>query len=178
MKTDIHEEYYSWMIGKIKNSLSNRYNNLLCKLDAIQFTCTRPLDDNRAMDGIDLRYRFGYEQDIPSRIIAYELDYRPCSVLEMMVALALRCEEFVMADNEKGDRTNVWFWEMIQSMGLIEYTDKHYSDGGVAKKVTHCLDREFDRNGHGWFFVIDHPYEDLVDVDIWTAAMWYLNTIE
>ena len=53
----------------------------------------------------NLRYRFGREIKLPSGIISSELDNYPCSVLEMLIALSIRCEETIMTDEEYGDRT-------------------------------------------------------------------------
>ena len=76
-----------------------------------------PMDGNRAEDGIDLRYRFGHEQHYSDAMVASFLDDRPCSVLEMMIALSIRCEEHIMDDPDVGNRTGQWFWSMIASLG-------------------------------------------------------------
>ena len=76
------------------------------------------MDADRAEDGINLRYRFGYENGYESAMIASYLDDRPCSVLEMMVALSMKMEEQIMDDPDIGDRTSVWFWKMIDNLGL------------------------------------------------------------
>lgn len=54
-------------------------------------------------------------------MIASYLDNRPCSVLEMIIALAIRLEEHIMDDPDIGNRTGQWFWDMIVSLGLGFY---------------------------------------------------------
>jgi len=54
-----------------------------------------PMDGNRAEDGIDLRYRFGYEKEYEGSTIASYLDNSPCSVLEMLIALAFRAKNIL-----------------------------------------------------------------------------------
>ncbi|WP_243133445.1 hypothetical protein [[Ruminococcus] torques] len=56
--------YFNWMCqlvfdGRYSKKLS--YRRLLKVLHKIEFTYSIPMDGNRAEDGIDLRYRFGYE---------------------------------------------------------------------------------------------------------------------
>ena len=66
------------------------YKKLLNRLSEIDFQFSIAMDANREADGLDLRYRFGNEKHIRNYVINRYLDDRPCSVLEMMVALANR----------------------------------------------------------------------------------------
>ena len=103
--------------GRYSKRLS--YRKLLRELHRIEFTYSIPMDGNRAEDGVDLRYRFGYENGYSSSMISVYLDNRMCSVLEMMIALAIRCEEHIMDDPDIGNRTGQWFWNMIVNLGLV-----------------------------------------------------------
>ena len=82
--------------------IRDRYKILLCQLHGIIFYNLIDMDADRAEDGINLRYRFGYENGYESAMIASCLDNRPCSVLEMMVALAIKIEEQIMDDPDNG----------------------------------------------------------------------------
>ena len=133
------------------------------------------MDSNRFEDGIALRYRFGVEKDINESIIATYLDTRPCSVLEMMCALALRCEEHIMSDPDEGNRTGVWFWGMIHSLGLDNMTNAHYDYAFVKRKIGNFLEHRYLRNGkYGLFTVEGSPY-DMRQIEIWEQLMLYLN---
>ncbi|MDR1541573.1 MAG: hypothetical protein LBU32_26995 [Clostridiales bacterium] len=79
---------------------------------------------NRAEDGIDLRYRFGYEHRYENPMIATYLDRRPSSVLEMPVALSMRCKESIMDDPDACDRTGRCLWNMIANLGLGSLNDR------------------------------------------------------
>ena len=46
-------------------------------------------------------------------MISAYLDNKTCSVLEMMIALAIRCEEHIMDDPDVGNRTGQWFWKDV-----------------------------------------------------------------
>ena len=100
----------------------------------------------------------------------------PCSVFEMMVALAQRCES-VMDDPKIGDRTGQWFWGMIASLGLNGMSDNHYDEKYVNDVVNRFLDREYEPNGKGGLFTIRNCEHDLRDVEIWYQLCWYLDTI-
>ena len=104
---ELNNEYFEWMCQLVCNERYSRrlsYQKLLRHLHNIDFQYMLPMDGNRAEDGIDLRYRFGYEKEYEGPMIASYLDNRPCSVLEMLIALAFRCEEHIMTDPDIGNR--------------------------------------------------------------------------
>ncbi len=172
---ELRQEYFEWMYD-IVCGRNQGYRRLLYFLFETEFTYTIPLDGNRYEDGIDLRYRFAYEHDVDQRFVATELDIYPCSVLEMMVALAIRCEEHIMSNTELGDRTGKWFWHMIDSLGLNKMTDDDYEDDYVEYVIERFLNREYEPNGEGGLFRFNNIEKDVRQAQIWNQAMWYLNT--
>jgi hypothetical protein len=135
------------------------------------------MDSNRYDDGTDLRFRFCYENDLDSSLISEYLDNRPCSVLEMLIALSVRIEEHIMYDQEIGDRTGQWFWGMIKNLGLGSMDDVHFDRRYAENVIWRFLNRGYDRNGKGGLFTIDNCKNDLRDVEIWYQACWYLDTV-
>ena len=111
------------------------YRRLMVFLYHTEFEYNIPMDGNRCADGISLRYRFGYEHGIGDPVIASCLDNNPCSVLEMMVALALRCEEHIMLIPENGLMSGRWFWSMITNLGLDEMYDSNYDENMVNSVI-------------------------------------------
>ena len=94
-KSELNNRYFNWMCQLVsvqQYSQGRSYVRLLRFLYKTDFYYTIPMDGNREADGIDLRYRFGYENSYKESMITTHLDNRPCSVLEMMIALAIRCE--------------------------------------------------------------------------------------
>lgn len=178
MARDINEEYFDWLCSLIKDSKPRRgvtYKRLISYLYDTEFTFIIPMDENRCVDGIDLRYRFGYENGIEGPVIASYLDRGPCSILEMMVALAFYCEEHIMVNPEKGLRSGRWFWKMIESLGLEDMTDRSYDPEYVNQVIWRFLDRQYDRDGKGGLvYIPDCPY-DLREMDIWYQMMTYLS---
>lgn len=178
-REEVLKRYFDWMCRLVCNREypKKSYNKLLNFLDSVEFTYIIDMDDNRATDGINLRYRYGYEENIDSRIIASYLDDHDCTVLEMMVALALRCEETIMYDPEYGDRTSEWFWVMIKNLGLDVMTNAYFDVDYSENVIDVFLNREYDANGRGGLFRINDVSKDLRDVEIWYQMCWYLNDL-
>lgn len=179
MRDKIINEYFEWMYdlvcnGRYSNDIS--YRKLLMYLHKTKFVYSILLDENRAADGEDLRRRFALRVYGNSNMRRY-LDDNPCSVLEMMVALAIRCEECIMDDTRYGDRTAQWFWGMIVNLGLGSMNDNRYDLRYVESMVTRFLNREYEPNGKGGLFTVRNCDRDLRDVEIWNQLSWYLNSI-
>lgn len=173
------DEYFDWLCHIVSRKNGGRilsYKKLLYHLFNTDFIYTIEMDGNRAEDGINLRYQFGQENEYDQRIIASCLDIMPCSVLEMMIALAIRQED-IMEDPKYGDRTSQWFWEMIDSLGLIFMDDSRFDTHHVDSIIQIFLNREYRKDGKGGLFTIKRCKYDLRHVDIWYQMNWYLNTI-
>ena len=176
---ELNNRYFEWMYDKvIRNALKQvkSYKKLFTYLHGVDFNYILDMDSNRAEDGVDLRYRFAYEQDIDPRLAATYLDNRPCSVLEMIIALAIRCEEDIADDPEIGDRTSNWFWDMMSSLGLQYFDDEWYDEKQIATIVDKFLYRKYARNGKGGLFCIPGIDKDMRSAEIWYQAMWYFDT--
>lgn len=170
--------YFEWMIrlvcdGKYSRGLS--WRKLFRLLHETEFIYILDLDGNRADDGAYLRYRFAYESGYDIKIVDDALDNRPCSVLEMMVALAQRCEEHITDDPDSGDRTGKWFFEMIESLGLLGMDDRHFDKIAAADILVRFMRREYRPDGRGSLFTISGGGHDMRTAEIWYQMMWYLN---
>lgn len=171
-QTGIINAYFDWMCKKIDvDGTKANFSRLLSHLHNTEFIFSIPRDANRAEDGLGLRYRFAYETGLPETQLE-----GPCSVLEMMVALVIRCEETIMDDPLVGDRTGQWFWGMIVNLGLGFMDNARFDVDFVNEVVTRFLYRRYEPNGRGGLFTIkDCPY-DLREVEIWYQLNWYLDT--
>lgn len=169
-RPDVRADYFEWLFNLVcKDRYSDRisFRKLLQYLHNVEFTYSIPKDSNRAADGVDLRYRFTSRQCL----------WGPCSVLEMMIALAIRCEEDTMNDPRYGDRTAQWFWGMINSMELGGMTDANFDEEYVANSVNRLLKRQYAPNGKGGLFTIRNCQYDLRNVEIWHQLCYYLDTL-
>lgn len=175
------KRYFEWLRdlmceGRYAEGIS--FDNLLAYLHSRPFRFTIPRDVNRAKDGEDLRRKFAIRvyPNHDHRPIMGEL-YGECSMLEMMVALSLRCEENIMDDPKLGNRSSQWFWGMIVSLGLGSMTDDSFDEDYVAGVVDRFIAREYEPNGEGGLFTIRNFKGDLRDVEIWYQLCWYLDSI-
>lgn len=169
--------YFDWIRDLVAdNSFSqSKYNKLFKRLHETEFIYILPLDGNRESDGEDLRYRFAYEKHIPYAEIGNAIDIRPASVLEVMVALAIRCEEAIMSDPRYGNRTSQWFWEMLVTLGLGSMDDIRYNESYVDMVLARFMAREYEPDGRGGLFRIEG--RDLRGEEIWTQMNWYIDRI-
>ena len=109
IRDKIQDEYFEWMcemVGANANCEGDySFNKLLRHLHQIEFTYTIPKDENRAKAGIGLRRRFSLHTN---QEIKDYLD-GPCSVLELIVSIAKKCEEDIMDNTDYGDRRHNGF---------------------------------------------------------------------
>ena len=174
-KEKLYTEYYNWLLDLVCGDRPERelYSQLLMRLHQHEFIWFMMMDENRASDGVNLRRRFatvmGYED-----VIGY-LD-EPCSVLEMMIGLAVRCEEWLMDNPHKGNRTAQWFWTMIRNMQLSRMTDAIFNLAYVDMCINRMLERQYEFDGsNGGLFVVNNPRRDMRDIEIWAQLAAYVN---
>lgn len=177
----IINEYFRWLseiVCEPRRPKHLSYEKLLTRLHSIEFKYIIPKDQNRAEDGIDLRYRFALTQGYESAVnrIMDILD-GPCSVLEMMIALALRCEENIMDDPNIGDRTGQWFWGMVVNLGLGSMTDNRFNGKIIDDAIARMIHREYEPDGRGGLFTVRQCDRDLRYVEIWHQLCWFLDSI-
>lgn len=176
-KDRIRDGYFEWLvrlIGEETQSSKVSYRRLLVQLHNTEFIYSIPRDRNRADDGIGLRRRFATAEGCTD-VLEYLDD--PCSVLEMMIGLSVRCEETIMDDPMIGDRTGQWFWNMITNLGLGGMYDSRFDRRFVEDILIRFLDREYEPNGRGGLFTINNCEYDLRTVEIWHQLLWYLDDI-
>ena len=178
MLNTISDEYFEWLFNLVCEQRYFRpiYRTLLKHLHDTEFTYLIPRDRNRAEDGENLRYRFALEKgyDVPTTLVDLGC---PCSVLEMMAALAIRCEEQLTDDPRYGNRMPQWFWKMIVNLGLGPMTNEMYDRAYVDLVLRRFLDRKYEPDGEGGLFHIRDARFDLRNVEIWYQLCWYLDTI-
>lgn len=173
----IRADYFTWMYNMVCTVTEMTYYDLFGYLNSVEFVPLLSMDANRADDGLGLRYKFGRERGISREDIADAFYGVPCSVLEMMVALANRCEETIMKNPEYGDRTSVWFWTMINTLGLSDMYDGNFQ----ALKASHIMyifmNRLYDKDGSGGLFKIDSNTKDMRETEIWYQMYYYLDEL-
>lgn len=175
---DILNHYFEWLCNSVCGDRilgGPSYRKLLMHLHSTQFYYSIPKDEDRYNAGVDLRWRFICANNYSVEALG-ELE-GPCSVLEMMIALAIYCEEHIMDDPSYGDRTGQWFWGMVTNLGLGASYDGNFDRSYVEEVITRFLDRKYEPDGKGGLFRIRNCKDDLRRVEIFHQLCWYLNSI-
>ena len=166
----MREEYFVYICHLV--NAPGEYDSLLWFLFNKPFTYTLPMDANREADGIELRYRFGYDENIPSSLISSELDTQECSVLEMMAALTLRVCQIVDDSDEEMEPI---FSAMIRGLGLQGQVNSRFNELYCMARIEGFLKRDYLPDGKGGLVTLVEPPKDLRGVEIWDQALWWLN---
>ena len=160
--------------GQNKDAL---YDILIFELYSIDFSWVIPLDSDRGYDGLVLREGFHSSNGIEN-----SLKNKPCSVLEVLISLAERFD-FLVDDEDRGDRTRIWFWEMVENLGLLKYSNAYFDEpygrrmdkiNDIHRICERWLDRKFSYTGQGSPFPLDHPNEDQRKADMVSQLNQYV----
>lgn len=162
----IDNAYYDWLMSEIEYVPGDIvYDNVFNLMFNTKFRWTVANDDNRAVDGVQLRYMFMDEEGWNTE----PLEGDSCNVLEMLIALAKRIEDDVMWDGEE-DRSSIWFWDMINNLEFTRIPETEYEN-----RINEMLDRTYEKNGYGGLFPLRKwTGIDQRKVEIWYQAQSYL----
>lgn len=160
--------YLDWLMGLV--GVGDEYVNLCGQLLRTDYIYTVGNDVNRAIEGIGLRQE--YEE---SYGFVKELAGRECSLLEMLVELAIRCDG-VMYDPGLGERPEYWFGIFLGNLKLSNYTNNRYDPGKISDICERFNYRYYNSDGRrGGLFVVTFPKADLRVTELWYQMMWWLN---
>lgn len=176
--SEIGDRYYDWLYKLVCGDWEPRnlsFHRMLQFLFVREYAPSCEMDDARAADGVNLRYRFATENDIPYVQIDAAFGDRPCTMLEMMVALSIRIEEHIMEDASAGNRVGQWFWGMVVSLGLAAMDDARFDEHRAEYIIDRFERRDYQYNGAGGLFTLNNPREDMRQIDIWYQLMAYLQ---
>ena len=163
--------YFDWLVFLVcqDDREMTSYQKLFKALFETEFVPIIEHDENRADDGLNLRRTFEDE-------VGGECDiFGPCSVLEMLVALALRCENDIMYDPDEGDRTGVWFWEMIDNLNLSRMDNCRFDKNEFNRIMKRLNTRTYDADGFGGPFYIAGFRGDMREIELWYQLSYYLS---
>jgi len=178
--TDLETRYFKWLyhhIGSLKDPNPSHGHWLLAEqLHKTTFNWFVPNDDNRSSDGLSLRDDFCDEVGSwgPGRHI-----HDPCSMLEMLIALAKRTD-YEADDLGMGEGIGEWFWTLMTNVGLRKFTDEVYLRGRqetelhVQEILNNLIERKYEADGRGGLFPLSHPQRDQRTVELWYQMSDYL----
>lgn len=158
------DDYYIWLCDLVDLEAHRMYSNLISFLYDTEFVWSVAKDSNRAGDGKALRDDYIREVSWFDTSPEDWFD-EPCSLLEMLIALARRTRIDLMPefDIEVSD----WFWIFVKNLGLDKYDDRCNFD---EKFVT-----LFQKKVAGFGFC-DTFFEkrDFLGADIWQKLQAFL----
>lgn len=168
-------QYKEWLFDRLdlREREVRKYSNLFDFLLNTEFIWIHPRDENRAADGKALRGQFTYETglylDASSGLMP------KCTVLEMIIALAIRMEDQLLRNMDLGDRTYKWFYLMLNNAGFLMYDNKNWNQAEVRDLCDKIMHRRYKKNGSGGFFSTKRRDLDLKNEEIWLQCMTYIN---
>lgn len=174
-RSNCKDEYFAWLYSLVNDGEEHKdYWRLLNRLHKKEFVWFVLNDDNRVADGLALRDEFAEDYNLKKEDCLQVLD-GPCSVLEMLIALSLRCAKDIYDDENGSDI----FWEMIGNLGFLkkEFQDGYFgpeqmikTDNIIGKLVT----RSYCKDGSGGgLFPLLYPKKDQRRVEIWYQTQSY-----
>lgn len=163
-------DYFDWLYFKVVKN--NSYRKLLSMLHNMEFRYSLDHDENRAMDGINLRWYY-VEDGGQDEILRWKSS---CTVLEMLVAAAMQME-VIMEDPDADYGTPHWFWMFMSNLDLVDMTDDNYDKTYIYGRVSMFMDRTYEPDGYGNIIYIPDSKDDLRDVEIWWQMCWYMDSI-
>lgn len=167
MSEPIEEEYLNWLCAKVRKTRSPMYDDLFVILHKTEFVWTVHGDRNRAEDGCELRLDFLRESGWNNDQAWFN---QPCSVLEILVALAKR------ACFQTDRPTTEWFWEFISNLYLDDFRRVSRNDVPLIEEILHnFVWRTYDPSGHGGIFPMRWPKQDQRKVELWYQFFEYLD---
>lgn len=156
------------------------YGRLLLYLHETEFYSLVPNDDNRGVDGEQLRNHYFDEVGATSPpSLPKDIPDGPCTVLEMIIGVAFRLE-FELLGGQYERPAADWFWVLIDNLGLTGYTDQKMGYGiyilEVKAAVECLLERRYLEDGDGGLFPLKRPRKDQRRVEIWyQMSAWVIE---
>lgn len=170
MTNTLDDRYLTWLysqVGDVKvRNTSETYWNLFRQMQETEFVWFVPNDDNRVEDGRALRYEWVMEVNVLPDRKWWESG---CSFLEMLIGLSRRLAF------EGDGHPHVWFWHLIENLGLQSCTDHEpYDYNEVDERLNAVTWRTYDRFGRGGLFPLRRARKDQRNVELWYQMSAYL----
>lgn len=169
--------YFDWLVRRVCTvDEKAEYSLLLMHLHDTTFVSFDEFDDNLVENSMDLRDEF--LKSSRTGLKYYEIyggfEFE-CTILELLVYLSVKIEDEIMTNDDFGERYSVWFWTMIDNLGLKFAKNSYYDEEKVCQILENFIEKRYKRNGKGGLFVINSSKIDAKELDIWSQAMSFLT---
>lgn len=175
---DIEALYFTWLatLAFPNETFQENYSKLLTQLyeTPYEWDRTQPLDENRYVDGLNLRESFAYKMKLPEDVV-HDAIVGPCNMLEMLCALGVRIDNDIMANPATGyDHGYYWIQEMMRNLGLLRYENNYWDHDAVATIISDFHSKNFAADGLGGLFYIPGSQRDLRTMNVWEQMCYYI----
>lgn len=169
----LDQRYLNWLYSQVA-SVKTRHKHrtfwsLLTQLQETIFVAIVPNDDNRIADARDLRYEYMGEYEDEQGDLEWMKS--PCSMLELLIILSRQLAF------EMDDRSDSWFWHLIEVLELEQFNDREYDEQAqevVASTLDRVIWRTYKPSGEGGLFPLRDPARDQRKVELWYQLNAYL----
>lgn len=153
-------DYFLFLKNKV--DLNDTFNDILIEMYNMPFKSYLEKDDARVADGLSLRKDYKGADPLS--------DSDPVSVLEVIIALAIRMEiEYVSDLNTY--RIRETFLRLIDNLGLLKISNK----GKARLILNNFVNRTYRPNGVGGLFPMKNTVRDQREVDLWSQMNEYIS---
>lgn len=174
---DIRSIYFEWLYAKAFKvrdlESSDSYLTVCSHLHSVEFWDGVPNDDNRRIEGEELRDEFVSNTSmVDAEDYAKLYSNGRASVLEMLIALAKR------ADYEVELGTPEWMRIFLENLDLLKYSDARVrvSHRTVIERIIRIFNqRQYERNGQGGIFPLQRSRKDQRTVELWYQMAAYMK---
>ena len=142
------------------------YRQLAETLMDIPFKVIVPQDQNRVLDAEEMRRDW---DDAPRG---------DASVFEVLISLCQHVMWMAGGIVDNGPKSEEgWFFEMVRNLGILQFSDDIWSDETseyVRDRVEKWVERDYEYDGTGGIFPLQHPHDDQAKVELWYQMNAYL----
>jgi hypothetical protein len=167
------EDYLRWLEPQLRDEHGNpdrTYWDLLNAMFEKKFEWVLPMDENRMVDGLDLRTEYIHEAHIRPTSMR---SLGPCSFLEVLIGLS-RHMSFLAGGSAPG-----WAWHLLGNLELHRMWDP--LSRPKYNKAQEIMDtvifRKYSPDGTGGFFPLAWPEEDMTQIELWYQMNSYVGEL-
>lgn len=175
--------YVKYLVSKLGDA-NGRYFTIMTLL-GIEFYSEIPSDSSRIVDGLELRESFldymrnTSDKDVTD--ISKALSIYPCSVLEVLMTLAMKVHEDLMY-TEGDSNWSRWFWMYLDNLGIDDVTDTSWnpkSEFYIRTQVEKFLDKNYNADGSGGniYVIYENPYFNIYKASLWNQSDWFYRML-
>lgn len=130
-----------------------------------------PMDENRAVDGTDLRVDFAHS--IGRNPATMKDEWGPCTFAEVLIGLSRRMA-FVAGGSAPG-----WAWQLLQNLEMHRLSDPltPARTRRAQEIMDRVIQRTYNEDGTGGFFPLAWPQEDQRSVELWYQLNSYVEEL-